>query len=145
VRFKQLLNFSFDILPKSMKGRGRGHKGGSETLTSPLVGGRTSQDVATCGWKDKMVGDRSKRRRRTPRQAGGGKQTSYGIFAQAWRAHHKRQYPDELIHKEIEEFNQQCLVWWYDLLEQERKRLQEMEDQCNTTTATLPLADGGIS
>ena len=37
----------------------------------------------------------------------GGKQqnTAYGVFVQACWAQHKRQYPDELIHKEIEEFN----------------------------------------
>ena len=40
----------------------------------------------------------------------GGKQqnTAYGVFVQACWAQHKRQYPDELIHKEIEEFNK---VW----------------------------------
>ena len=33
----------------------------------------------------------------------GGKQqnTAYGVFVQACWAQHKRQYPDELIHKEI--------------------------------------------
>ena len=52
----------------------------------------------------------------------GGKQqnTAYGVFVQACWAQHKRQYPDELIHKEIEEFNKQCSVWWYNLSEQER-------------------------
>ena len=40
---------------------------------------------------------------------------------QACWAQHKRQYPNEMIHKEIEEFNKQCSVWWYNLSEQERE------------------------
>lgn len=62
----------------------------------------------------------------------GGKQqnTAYGVFVQACWAQHKRQYPDELIHKEIEEFNKQCSVWWYNLSDQERERFQEMADRC---------------
>ena len=46
--------------------------------------------------------------------AGVQKNTAYGVFVQACWAQHKRQYPDELIHKEIEEFNKQgwnFLVW----------------------------------
>merc|ERR1712018_287430 len=46
-----------------------------------------------------------------------------------------RQYPDELIHKEIEEFNKQCSVWWYNLSEQERERFQEMADRSNAQQA----------
>ncbi|XP_071743955.1 LOW QUALITY PROTEIN: uncharacterized protein [Lepeophtheirus salmonis] len=72
---------------------------------------------------------------------GGGKQqnTAYGVFVQACWAQHKRQYPDELIHKEIEEFNKQCSVWWYNLSEQERERFQEMADRSNNTVvATSP-------
>lgn len=67
----------------------------------------------------------------------GGKQqnTAYGVFVQACWAQHKRQYPDELIHKEIEEFNKQCSVWWYNLSEQERERFQEMADRSNATQA----------
>ena len=67
----------------------------------------------------------------------GGKQqnTAYGVFVQACWAQHKRQYPDELIHKEIEEFNKQCSVWWYNLSEQERERFQEMADRSNATNA----------
>jgi hypothetical protein len=66
------------------------------------------------------------------------------VFVQACWAHHKHQYPDKLIHKEIEEFNKQCLVWWYNLSEQERKRFQEMADCSNTSTvpATSPLEGG---
>lgn len=67
----------------------------------------------------------------------GGKQqnTAYGVFVQACWAQHKRQYPDELIHKEIEEFNKQCSVWWYNLSEQERERFQEMADRSNAQSA----------
>lgn len=61
--------------------------------------------------------------------------TAYGVFVQACWAQHKRQYPDELIHKEIEEFNKQCSVWWYNLSEQERERFQEMADRSNATQA----------
>jgi len=57
--------------------------------------------------------------------------TAYGVFVQACWAQHKRQYPDELIHKEIEEFNKQCSVWWYNLSERERERFQEMADRSN--------------
>lgn len=57
--------------------------------------------------------------------------TAYGVFVQACWAQHKRQYPDELIHKEIEEFNKQCSVWWYNLSEQERDRFQEMANRSN--------------
>jgi hypothetical protein len=40
-------------------------------------------------------------------QDGGKQQTNaYGVFVQACWDLHKRQYPDELIHKEIEEFNE---------------------------------------
>ena len=44
---------------------------------------------------------------------GGSKQpnTAYGMFLQACWAQHKRQYPETLINKEIEEFNKQCSVW----------------------------------
>lgn len=63
--------------------------------------------------------------------AGNQKNTAYGVFVQACWAQHKRQYPDELIHKEIEEFNKQCSVWWYNLSEQERDRFQEMADRSN--------------
>jgi len=63
------------------------------------------------------------------------KNTAYGVFVQACWAQHKRQYPDELIHKEIEEFNKQCSVWWYNLSEQERERFQEMADRSNAQAA----------
>jgi len=61
--------------------------------------------------------------------------TAYGVFVQACWAQHKRQYPDELIHKEIEEFNKQCSVWWYNLSEAERDRFQEMADRSNAQQA----------
>ncbi len=59
-------------------------------------------------------------------------------FQACW-AQHKRQYPDELIHKEIEEFNKQCSVWWYNLSEQERDRFQEMADRYNIEKLALFL------
>jgi len=65
------------------------------------------------------------------------KNTAYGVFVQACWAQHKRQYPDELIHKEIEEFNKQCSVWWYNLSEQERERFQEMADRSNAAVAAV--------
>lgn len=65
------------------------------------------------------------------------KNTAYGVFVQACWAQHKRQYPDELIHKEIEEFNKQCSVWWYNLSEQERERFQEMADRSNAQQAAV--------
>lgn len=70
-------------------------------------------------------------------QEGGGKQqnTAYGVFVQACWAQHKRQYSDEQIHKEIEEFNKQCSVWWYNLSDQERDRFQEMANRSNQTEA----------
>jgi len=68
------------------------------------------------------------------------KNTAYGVFVQACWAQHKRQYPDELIHKEIEEFNKQCSVWWYNLSEQERERFQEMADRSNAQQAALNQA-----
>jgi len=68
------------------------------------------------------------------------KNTAYGVFVQACWAQHKRQYPDELIHKEIEEFNKQCSVWWYNLSEAERDRFQEMADRSNAQQAALNQA-----
>lgn len=65
------------------------------------------------------------------------KNTAYGVFVQACWAQHKRQYPDELIHKEIEEFNKQCSVWWYNLSEGERDRFQEMADRSNAQQAAI--------
>ena len=43
------------------------------------------------------------------------KTTAYGVLVQACWTQHMCQYPDELIHKEIEEFNKQCSVCWYNL------------------------------
>jgi len=68
-------------------------------------------------------------------ESGKQENTAYGVFVQACWAQHKRQYPDELIHKEIEEFNKQCSVWWYNLSEQERDRFQEMADRSNAQQA----------
>jgi len=57
--------------------------------------------------------------------------TGYGVFVQACWAQHERQYPDHLIHKEIEEFNKQCSVWWYSLTEEDRNRFEEVADKSN--------------
>jgi len=57
--------------------------------------------------------------------------TGYGVFVQACWAQHERQYPDNLIHKEIEEFNKQCSVWWYSLPEGDRNRFEEVADKSN--------------
>ena len=65
------------------------------------------------------------------------KNTAYGVFVQACWAQHKRQYPDELIHKEIEEFNKQCSVWWYNLSEQERDRFQVSPTDLQTLVQKL--------
>merc|ERR1719430_900713 len=64
-------------------------------------------------------------------QDGKQQNTAYGVFVQACWAQHKRQYPDEQIHKEIEEFNKQCSVWWYNLSDQERDRFQDMANRSN--------------
>jgi hypothetical protein len=57
----------------------------------------------------------------------GGKQqtNAYGVFVQACWDLHKRQYPEDLIHKEIEKFNESFLKsigWYEDLSEQQHKR-----------------------
>ena len=57
--------------------------------------------------------------------------TAYGVLVQACWTKHKRQYPDELIHKEIEEFNKQCSVCWYNLSEQEWNKFQGVADRRN--------------
>ena len=53
-------------------------------------------------------------------QGGSSKQpnTAYGMFLQACWAQHKRQYPETLINKEIEEFNKQCSVWDVKIISQ---------------------------
>jgi len=68
-------------------------------------------------------------------QDGGQKKqnTAYGVFVQACWAQHSRQYPDELIHKEIEEFNKQCSAWWYNMPESDRDKFQEIADRSNQT------------
>ena len=66
--------------------------------------------------------------------AGAQKNTAYGVFVQACWAQHKRQYPDELIHKEIYSFNKQCSEWWFSLSEQERIKFQEIADKIRNTS-----------
>jgi hypothetical protein len=73
------------------------------------------------------------------------KPTSEDQIVQACWDLHKLQYPDKLIHKEIEKFNKQYSVWWYDISEQERKRLQEIADRYNTTTAASPESPDEMS
>merc|ERR1712129_382515 len=90
-------------------------------------------------WKNKFEKRKPERKKVVKMAREGGKQqnTAYGVFVQACWAQHKRQYPDELIHKEIEEFNKQCSVWWYNLSEQERDRFQEMADSSNAQQAAI--------
>jgi hypothetical protein len=76
---------------------------------------------------------RRKRRRRTPCQEGGGKQTAYGIFAQACWA----QYDNKAG---IKEFHIQCSDWWEDLAEKEREKFQSLSVRSNAI-ALWPLAD----
>ena len=59
---------------------------------------------------------------------------AYGVFVQACWSQHKRQYPDELIHKEIYLFNKQCSEWWFSLSEQERIKFQEIADKIRNTS-----------
>jgi len=81
---------------------------------------------------------------------GGSKQpnTAYGMFLQACWAQHKRQYPETLINKEIEEFNKQCSVWWHNLPAHEQQRFQEMADRSNQalnpTYTTMQNVNGGL-
>ena len=82
----------------------------------------------------------------TPTKAAGAldvmKTMTYGVLVQVCWAQHNRQYPDELIHKEIEEFNRQWLVCWYNLAEQERDRFQEMVDRRNAQQAAGEVVNG---
>ena len=71
------------------------------------------------------------------------KTTAYRVLVQACWAQQKLQYPDELIHKEIEEFNKQCSVCWYNLYKQERNRFQEMADRRNAQQAAKQVDDSG--
>ena len=57
--------------------------------------------------------------------------TAYGVFVQACWAQHKRLLPDDQIRQEIENFNKQCSVWWYNLSDAERDKFQEMADNNN--------------
>jgi hypothetical protein len=68
----------------------------------------------------------------------GRKQTSEDQIVQACWDLHKLQYPDKLIHKEIEKFNEQYSVWWYDISEQECKCFQEIADRYNMRTGASP-------
>jgi hypothetical protein len=76
----------------------------------------------------------------TPCQEGGGKQTVYGIFAQACWA----QYDDKAG---IEEFHIQCSDWWEDLAEKEREKFQSLATRSDadknpsSRRLTLPRSD----
>jgi hypothetical protein len=82
--------------------------------------------------------DVDKMRQRTPRQEGGGKQTAYGIFAQACWA----QYDDEA---EIEEFNIQSSDWWEakDLAEKEKEKFETLADRSKGPNADEKPAGAG--
>jgi hypothetical protein len=75
-------------------------------------------------------------RQRTPRQEGGGKQTAYGIFAQACWA----QYDDEA---EIKEFNIQCSDWWEDLAEKEKEKFETLANRSKGPNADEKPAGAG--
>ena len=66
--------------------------------------------------------------------------TAYGEFIQTCLAQHKRQYPDELIHKKIEEFYKQCSFSWVNLSEPEQESFQEMADQSPPPHANVDTA-----
>ena len=66
-----------------------------------------------------------------PQECSERQNTAYGVFIQACWAKHNRKYPDELIHKEIEEFHKQCSFSWVNLSEPEREIFQEMADRSN--------------
>ena len=71
------------------------------------------------------------------------KNFAYGMLVLACWAQHKRQYPDKLIHKEIEEFNKQCSACWNNLSEQERNKFQEMADRRNAQQAAKQVDNSG--
>ena len=70
-----------------------------------------------------------------PQECSERQNTAYGVFIQACWAKHNRKYPDELIHKEIEEFHKQCSFSWVNLSEPERESFQEMADRSNAQQA----------
>ena len=57
------------------------------------------------------------------------KTTGYEVFVQKCFSQHKFQNPDKV--KDVEEFNKQCSVWWYNLSDQDRQRFEETANQIN--------------
>ena len=72
------------------------------------------------------------------------KTMAYGVLVQACWAQHKRQYPDELIHKEIKEIDKQCPVCWYNLSEQERNKFEEMVERKNAQQAAKQVVNAKV-
>jgi len=57
------------------------------------------------------------------------KTTGYEVFVQKCFSQHKFQNPEKV--KDVEEFNKQCSVWWYNLSDQDRQRFEETANQIN--------------
>jgi len=72
------------------------------------------------------------------------KTTGYEVFVQKCFSQHKFQNPDKV--KDVEEFNKQCSVWWYNLSDQDRQRFEETANQINqqqqTAQPTYTLNNG---
>lgn len=63
------------------------------------------------------------------------KTTGYEVFVQKCFSQHKFQNPDKV--KDVEEFNKQCSVWWYNLSDQDRQRFEETANQINQQQQTV--------
>jgi len=61
------------------------------------------------------------------------KTTGYAVFVQNCYAQHKRQNSDKV--KDVEEFNKQCSVWWYNLSEQDRQKFHQTAQNINQQQA----------
>ena len=55
--------------------------------------------------------------------------TGFSNFSQVCWAQHIRRYPNQQIQKEIEEFHNQCSVWWHKLSQENREKWQEEADK----------------
>ena len=69
---------------------------------------------------------------------------AYGMLVLACWAQHKRQYPDKLIHKEIEEFNKHFSVCWYNMSEQEQDRFQKIADRIDAQKADEQVVNAKV-
>jgi len=58
------------------------------------------------------------------------KTTGYAVFVQNCYAQHKRQNQEDKV-KDVEEFNKQCSVWWYNLTEQDRQKFHQTAQNIN--------------